>query len=76
MIQLQGTSWRQRGPGAEVYNGISTVHFNENTLLRLGIHQGNPELIAELIDEAKHPTLPHRVRIRTRKPSVVAKRIR
>jgi hypothetical protein len=51
MRQLGATSWEQRGSDVIVNTGIRSVHFGKETLSRLEIHQGNPEAIAELIEE-------------------------
>jgi hypothetical protein len=53
--QLDGHSWEKYGSGVKVNRDTGQTYFNADTLFRFEIHQGNPDAIAEIIEEARRP---------------------
>jgi hypothetical protein len=71
--QLDGHSWEKYGSGVKVNRDTGQTYFDADTLFRFEIHQGNPDAIAELIKEARRPTVRRPRRTASRKPGYGAK---
>jgi hypothetical protein len=57
--QLNGTSVEKRGSGVIIHRSFGApVYLGKDILFRLGVHQGNPEAVAEIIAEATRPKDP------------------
>jgi len=66
MRQLQGKFWKEFGSRVVVYGPASEIWFDETALSRLEIHQGNPEVIGEIVAEARRSKVPQHKPKRTR----------
>jgi len=73
--QLNGTEWEQRGSGAAIHRMEGPpVYFDKDNLARLKWHQGNPEAVAEIIEEARRPKVRSPAQRRPLKPGGGKKR--
>jgi hypothetical protein len=60
--QLGGNSWERRGSAVIVRGATSEVLLSKDTMMRIEWHQGNPDGIAEILEDARRPNIKARRR--------------
>ena len=55
MLEFGWMSWEWSGDSVVVHTGTRSLTIDKDYLYRLAIHRGNPEAIAEIVEELKRP---------------------